>query len=174
ATLAVVSTPAHGTATVDAGKIVYTPADQFSGTDSFTYQVRDNNNVPLGPATVHVVVNRPTANDDFAEASGSLPVTINVLANDTDPDGNDHLSPGSLAIVTGPAHGTAVLSGGAVIYTAAAGFSGTDTFHYTVKDVANATSNTATVTVVVGRPLAVSEVVTTIGTTPVTVTVLPA
>jgi hypothetical protein len=56
--------------------------------------------------------------------------TIAVLANDSDPDGN------TLAVVsvTAPAHGTASISGNAIVYTPAAGYSGSDSFSYTIDD----------------------------------------
>jgi hypothetical protein len=57
-------------------------------------------------------------------------VTINLLANDSDPDG-DALS---VTANTSPANGTVSLSGGSATYTPAAGFSGTDAFGYTVSD----------------------------------------
>src|SRR5262249_35220668 len=172
-TLAVASSPTHGSAVVSNGEIIYTPVDQFSGTDSFTYTVEDNNNNLLGPALVRVVVNRPTANDDFALANSGTALAIDVLENDTDPDGPDRLDASTLAVVGAPAHGTAVVSNGEVVDTAAPGFGGTDTFFYTVKDVANATSNTARVTVLVNNPSAAGLLATTIGTNPVTLNVLP-
>src|SRR5262249_42666378 len=83
------------------------------------------------------------------------PARTTPTPNDTDPDGNDKLVPASVAIVTGPAHGSVTTAvNGSITYTAAAGFSGTDTFSYTVADLANAVSNPATVTVVVNRPTA--------------------
>src|SRR5439155_19895692 len=103
------------------------------------------------PATVTVIVNRPTANDDFTETDAGTAVVIDVLENDTDPDGNDNLDATSVAVISGPANGSASVNGttGEITYTPGAGFSGTDTFTYTVKDVANATSNPAMVSITV-------------------------
>src|SRR5262249_27203814 len=113
------------------------------------------------------------ANDDFALANSGTGLAIDVLENDTDPDGPDRLDASSLAVVGAPAHGTAVVRNGEILYTAAPGFGGTATFLYTVKDAANATSNTARVTVLVNNPSAGSLLATTIGTNPVTLDVLP-
>ena len=70
----------------------------------------------------------PVANNDSASTAPNTPVTVNVLANDTDPD-NDPLT------VTGastPAHGTAVVNAdNTVTYTPTAGYSGPDSFTYT-------------------------------------------
>jgi hypothetical protein len=74
-------------------------------------------------------------------------VTVNVLANDTDSDGS--LDAGSIQIGTNAAHGNAVVVSGAVVYTPSSGFSGTDSFTYTVNDIQGAVSAPATVTITV-------------------------
>ena len=92
----------------------------------------------------------PVANDDTSETQFDDDVVIDVVANDTDIDGD--LDPASVAIAGNPT-GTAVPNGsGAVTYTPAAGFSGPDRFTYTVKDTQGATSNEATVTITVQPP----------------------
>lgn len=77
-------------------------------------------------------VNRsPVAWDDFATTAVGTPVTLNVLANDTDADGD------TLAVtsVTQGQHGTVVRNAnGTVTYTPASGFSGSDRFSYTLSD----------------------------------------
>ena len=85
---------------------------------------------------VGFLAERWEANDDFTDTDAGNPVSIAVLKNDTDPDGNEHLLSGSVAIVTQPAHGGVAVSQstGEVTYTPAAGFAGTDTFQYTVTD----------------------------------------
>jgi len=88
----------------------------------------------------------PVAANDTANSSNGAPVTINVVANDTDDDGT--INPGSVRLVSLPAHGTAVLTqSGSVTYTPNSGYEGSDTFTYTVADNQGATSNDATVTV---------------------------
>jgi hypothetical protein len=86
-------------------------------------------------------------------------VLINVLANDSDIDGT--LNPSSVTIVPGlgPANGTVVVNtaSGAVTYTPNAGFSGPDTFSYTVRDNVAALSNQAIVTVTVTPPITTTE-----------------
>ena len=86
----------------------------------------------------------PVANDDSDSTSPETPVTINVLANDSDPDG-DALTVQS---VTDPPHGSVVNNGNSVTYTPDPGFTGTDTFDYTAGDGRSGT-DTATVTVTV-------------------------
>src|SRR4030095_1812494 len=153
----IVNEPAHGVAlAARTGEISYTPSDGFAGTDRFTYTVTDSAGVVSSAGQVTIVVNRPTANDDFTDTDAGNPVIINVLENDTDPDGNDKLDPTSVNIVSGPTHGSVSVDGstGSITYTPVDGFSGPDHFSYTVQDVANATSNPGQVNVVVNRPTA--------------------
>ncbi|MGH8651892.1 MAG: PKD domain-containing protein [Gammaproteobacteria bacterium] len=88
----------------------------------------------------------PVANNDTAGTTMNTPVTINVVTNDTDANGN--LDPTSVAIAANPANGTAVPDGNdGVIYTPNLGFFGTDGFTYRINDSQGAISNVATVTV---------------------------
>jgi len=91
--------------------------------------------------------NAPTATADAATAVEGAAVTIDVLANDTDPDGDDL----TITEVSGTSNGETEIEDGAIVYTADAGFSGQDTFTYTVSDG----DNTATGTVVVNVTLQV-------------------
>ncbi|HNI43358.1 MAG TPA: Ig-like domain-containing protein, partial [Chitinophagales bacterium] len=72
----------------------------------------------------------PIAVDDAGNSDGGNAVTINVLANDSDPDGD----PLSISSYTQPAHGTITVNNGVFTYTPNAGFEGTDQFTYTVCD----------------------------------------
>jgi hypothetical protein len=152
-TVTSVSQPANGSATNNGdGTVTYSPDPGFTGTDQFTYSISDGRG-GSDTATVHVTVeeapNRdPDAVDDSATTSQDTPVTIDVLANDTDPDG-DALTVTSL---TQPANGSATNNGdGTVTYSPNAGFSGTDVFTYTISD-GHGGSDTATVSVVVFPP----------------------
>ncbi|WKZ21454.1 MAG: Ig-like domain-containing protein [Candidatus Brocadiaceae baterium WH-1] len=90
----------------------------------------------------------PVANNDAAITSKDMPVNINVIANDTDPDGT--IDPATVVIASNPSNGTAVPnSDGTVTYTPDTGFVGADSFTYTVQDNEGAISNEATVTVTV-------------------------
>ena len=86
------------------------------------------------------------AADDLGTVVSSQSVTYDVLANDKDDDGS--LNPASLTIVTQPTGGTVTVgAAGSVTYTARAGFTGSDSFTYTVADMQGAVSQAATVTV---------------------------
>jgi len=169
------SSPQHGTAVLNAdGSFTYTAVAGFTGTDSFQYMVTDDNGGASNPATVFVRVNVPTAADDFAQAAGTVPVAISVLANDQDPDGYQHLVPSSVTIVSFPQHGQVQVNHGTgqVTYTANAGWSGTDTFRYTVMDDNGATSAPGTVTVITSLPVAANGFGVTSGTQAVSFNVL--
>jgi lysophospholipase L1-like esterase len=89
----------------------------------------------------------PTAMNDTAATTEGSPVTVNVLSNDTDDGG---INAATVTIVTPPVNGTAFTNGnGTVTYTPGAGFTGVDTFKYTVADSQGAVSNQATVTVTI-------------------------
>lgn len=133
------------------GTLTYTPRENFFGTDSFTYTVISG---PLSTATATVSVSvlpepdAPVLQDDRASTTPGVATTINVLANDTDPDG----SALSLVGVTQPANGTVTQNAdGTVTYTPTSGFSGNDSFTYTITD--QTFTRTATVAVQVVPPL---------------------
>ena len=101
----------------------------------------------------------PEAADDEAVTPEDEAVTVDVLANDTDPEG-DRLRVRS---VTAAAHGAVrLLSGGHVFYAPEADFHGTDSFAYVVSDGRGLT-DTATVAVTV---LPVNDAPTAVGTIP--------
>ncbi|PYR58664.1 MAG: hypothetical protein DMF91_16680, partial [Acidobacteria bacterium] len=67
-TAILVSGPAHGTLTLNAnGSFTYTPAANYNGSDSFTYQANDgtaNSNVATVTITVNGVNDAPVAGND--------------------------------------------------------------------------------------------------------------
>jgi hypothetical protein len=132
--------------------IRYTPASEYVGTDGFLYTVSDSRG---GSATAHVSVtvtlppnHPPSAVPDAATTTKNKSVSIAVLANDSDPDGD----PLDVTSVTQPGHGTASINtDNTVKYTPASGFRGTDGFDYTASDGRGGAS-TAHVTVTVSNP----------------------
>jgi len=92
----------------------------------------------------------PSAEDDSASTSKDASVTVDVLANDSDADGS--LEASTVTVTSAAANGSTSVdtSEGEITYTPESGFSGTDTFDYTVDDDAGATSNAATVSISVG------------------------
>ncbi len=91
----------------------------------------------------------PVAVDDGPETVATTgSITIDVLANDTDENGNDTIDSATLEITQDPVLGSAVVEAGKVLYTAGSA-AGEDSFKYTVKDDLGGVSNEATVTITV-------------------------
>lgn len=154
-TITSVGTPGKGTASIVAGRIVYTPTNNAActGTDSFTYAISDGKggsasatvNVTLSPAPIP---NTPPVarNDEYVLGCSTQipPQTYNVLLNDTDADG-DALT---ITAVTQPGIGNVSISADskAVVFRAQQCFTRTS-FTYTISD-GKGGSSTATVTVI--------------------------
>jgi len=142
-----ITQPQNGTVEEkDNGNLLYTPNDGFSGDDSFEYTITDNKDE--ASATVSVTVSQknnhaPEAKDDEATTEYETAVTIDVLANDSDEDGD------SLSIVstTNPTNGTAEIENGKIKYTPNDNFSGDDSFEYTITDGEKQSTATVKVTV---------------------------
>ena len=175
-TVSSVTQGANGAVAIAGGGVSYTPNGGFAGTDSFRYTVTDGQGGSAG-ATVTVTVSgtvngAPVANDDSATTGADTAVTIDVVANDSDPDGD----PLTVSSVTQGANGAVAIAGGGVSYTPNGGFAGTDSFSYTVTDGQGGSAG-ATVTVTVQTagnqtPQAVDDAVATESKTPVTIGVL--
>jgi large repetitive protein len=166
---------ANGTVVINAnGTITYTPNKDFNGTDTITYTISDGNG-GTSQATVTVTVapvnDPPVAKPDTATTNEDTPVTVAVLSNDTDIDGNP------LTVTTASApNGTVVINpNGTITYTPNANFNGTDTITYTISDGAGGFATT-TVTVVVApvndAPVAVNDTATTNEDTPLKISPL--
>ncbi|MET3808895.1 hypothetical protein ABIB25_005927, partial [Nakamurella sp. UYEF19] len=182
ATVAVTTAAGHGSTSVSTttGAITYTPANGFSGVDTYRYQVCDRSTpTPLcASALVTITVpNTVKANNDTATTPQNAPVVVTVLANDTATTGGSPLNPASVTIVTVPTHGTTTVNAaGQITYSPGAGYTGTDSFTYSVCDSSTPTRacSTATVTVTVGANVvtAVNDARTTTPTQPITTNVL--
>jgi hypothetical protein len=133
------------------GTFGYTPPLNFSNSiDSFYYTVSDGADTAVGLVNIDVdpVNDPPVAGDDVASTTVDTPVTtVNVLLNDTDVD-DDTLSIAS-ADTTSFEGGSVVNNGdGTFTYTPPGGFTGDDSFTYTVSDTQLSDIGTVTVSVV--------------------------
>jgi len=144
-TVVSVTQPASGATVVNSGDfLTYTPTGDFQGEDTFSYTVSDGTDTATATVTVTVDNDAPVAQPDSADAVSGTPVVIDVLDNDSDPNG-DALE---LVAVSAASNGTTSLVGDSVRYQSDAGFTGTDTFTYTVRDAGGAeVSGEVTVTV---------------------------
>jgi hypothetical protein len=175
--------PSHGTLTgfdSATGAVTYTPAAGYTGTDSFTFTVTDDDTAgPPGPltstpATVAITVvppnHAPTADPQSVTTDEHLPVTITLTGDDGDPNLQQTLS---FLIVSQPSHGTlSVLdaNAGTVRYTPGPDYNGPDSFTFRTMDDAQGeppflTSDPATVSITVNAiddpPVARTVIVST-------------
>ena len=123
-------------------------AELGNGSHSFSVFAVNGVNESVFETYSFIVSNNksPEAQDDEAVTAVNTSVTIDVLTNDSDPDGD----PLVITAVTPVDHGTVTILGGALLqYTPNAGFTGTDIFSYTIRDP-NGGVSSARVAVTVG------------------------
>ncbi len=109
------------------GTVAFVPAVTFQGQASFTYTISDGTQQATASVVVPLQNGVPIAMDDAVNTSPSTPVTISVLINDSDPNGD----PLQIVGIEAPANGVASVDpAGVVTYVPADGFRGTDVFGY--------------------------------------------
>lgn len=156
-TVSNLSQPAHGTAVLlnqlesvtfmpDEGfTVTYTPADGYSGLDTFTYQVKDaSGQTATGTEVMFVNCDFPQQGA-FTVTSGTA-TTLDVLASAGDPSVFTDLT--LYGVESTPEHGTAVVEGDKVVYTPNDGYVGSDSFLYSLIYRGNSFSGQVTVDVV--------------------------
>ncbi len=151
---------AGGRVSIVAGQTVdYTPAKDFFGQEVFSYTISDTATNTLQSAEVTVTVtpvnDPPTANDDtYVVSARDSSAVLDVLVNDTvDPDEGESLT---IISVTQGSHGGAlsIEDGKRIVYSPGTGFTGTETFTYTIEDGTAGSTDSATVTArVEGQPV---------------------
>jgi hypothetical protein len=140
-----VATPADkGSVAISGATATYTPPANYTGPASFSYRV--SYGLATRDALVTINVNSggnhaPVAVNDTAHTPGN-PITIPVLANDTDQDGNSL----TIVSVTQPAKANVTNQGTKLRFAPSKGWTGPSTFSYTISDKKGGTA-TATVTV---------------------------
>ncbi|MEX3015135.1 cadherin-like domain-containing protein [Gymnodinialimonas hymeniacidonis] len=152
------------------GTVTFTPAPNFNGPATISYTVSDGNGgTDEGEAIVSVgaVNDGPVAEDDTATTDEDTPVTIDVLDNDSDADGDDLTI---ISAVVDPAEGTVDIVNDELVFTPADDFNGDATITYTIAD-GNGGTDTADVVVTVNpvddAPVTVDDTATTDEDTPV-------
>jgi hypothetical protein len=144
-TFSVIDQPMYGSLSGTAPDLTYIPSSNYYGTDSFTFKVNDGI-ADSEPATVSITIDpvndSPIANAQSVDTNENTAVGITLTGSDVD---GDELI---FVVATPPTNGT--LSGNApnLTYTPAMGFSGADSFEFTVTD-GQAISVPATVTITI-------------------------
>ncbi|HCG9729083.1 TPA: tandem-95 repeat protein, partial [Vibrio parahaemolyticus] len=126
--------PKNGTVIVNNdGTVTYTPDDNYVGKDTFTYVVTSGGVSESTTVEVNVtpVNDAPVAKDDIATTQEDTAVTIDVLPNDSDVDG-DKLSIQSATVPE--AQGKVEIVDGKLVFTPAENFNGDAEITYTVTD----------------------------------------
>lgn len=155
--IVLVTTPLHGTASINGDMVSYTPNPGYVGNDSFSYTIEDSfeaQDIAQVSITVEAANHAPIAMDDAATTLKNTPIIIDLLANDSDPDGDP------LVIIeiiqTESKMGFVVVNGdGTVTYTPMTGWWGGDSFQYRISDGKGATA-IATVIMNVREPIIIS------------------
>ena len=139
------------------GSFTYTPSQNFDGIDSFTYRATSGSEVS-NIATVTISVNpindAPIAHDDLVTTLENTSITIDVLQNDLDVDGDilevQSFSQGTNGTVSKNADGT-------LSYLPNTGFFGSDNFSYLVYDGSESDEGTVNVNVIQPIPVHVGD-----------------
>ncbi len=159
--LAIATQASNGTAALNGTTLRYQPNSNFTGSDTFTYTVADNEGAVSDPGSVTITVtalnDNPVARDDSDALPEGTSKDLIILANDSDVDGT--IDPATVEIVTQPESGSVVVSdSGLATYTPNAGYTGLDSFTYTVKNTEGVTTNVATVNLAIDSTNVAPEV----------------
>jgi len=149
-TITNLSQPGTGSVSVSGLNMTYTPPANWSGSTSFTYKVKDNNNATSGTATVSITVN--AVND--APVAGAMSFSTNedtAQSKTVSVSDVDDSSGFTAYVVSQPSTGTGsvAVSGLSYTYTPPANWSGSTSFSYRVKDDGGKYSATKTASVTV-------------------------
>ncbi|MDR0965534.1 MAG: tandem-95 repeat protein, partial [Myxococcales bacterium] len=165
-TYSIVDHPSHGTVILNGSVATYTPAQDYNGSDTFTFKANDGA-VDSNVATVSIVVTGindvPVAQSDLVTTPEDSPLPIELMAMDADGDSLTY------SIVDHPSHGTVILIGSVATYTPAQDYNGSDSFTFKVNDGTD-DSNVATIDIMVtpvnDTPVAQADSLTTPEETP--------
>jgi large repetitive protein len=164
-TAVLVSTTTQGTLALNAdGSFTYTHTGSSLGSDSFTYEVHDTNGGVSNTATVTISIlnTPPTATNDAYSTVGNTELRVgigpaltpavvvsgSVLANDTDADNGPSPLVVTTFSATSAAGGTVtMLPNGSFSYLPPTGFTGGDSFTYTVSDGVASANGTVTIAI---------------------------
>ncbi len=150
-TYSVVSGPSNGTlSTVNGNQVTYTPANNYSGSDSFTFKA--NNGFDSAPATItlNVLGAAPVANPQSVNVTYNTAKTITLTATGT----------GSMtySVVSGPSNGTlGTVNGNQVTYTPANNYTGLDSFTFKASNGVDSDPATVTLKVMPTAPVASTQ-----------------
>lgn len=160
-----------GTVTIENNQVLYLADSAFIGTTNITYTLMDSlGGTATATIVLSVVVNQaPTANDDSAATSDVQAITLDVLANDTDPE-NDTLT----ITAANASSGSVIFTSTEIVFTPSSGTEGIETVNYEISDNNGGTATGAAYIVVTinEAPIANSDEITINSPEAVTINVL--
>ncbi|ALN86342.1 outer membrane autotransporter barrel domain protein [Lysobacter capsici] len=163
--IALATAPAHGTATVSGTDVIYTPAANYFGSDSFTYTASGPGGTSA-PATVTITVNAlpvPQGQPQTATTLSTQPVTIDAATGAT---GSPFTG---VTLLNPPSSGTAVVQGTQIVYTPAATTVGAIALTYTLNNAFGPSAPITSTITVNAVPVAQSRRVRTVAGATITV-----
>ncbi|MGA1195207.1 MAG: Ig-like domain-containing protein [Candidatus Latescibacterota bacterium] len=170
-----VGSASHGNVSIQNNKVSYTPNTDYYGEDGFEYQVSDGDSIGVG--LVKVIVNRKNTDpvvmiDEVVLTPDMKFVNVDVLANDTDAEGDALVLTG----VGDATYGQVVQNGdGTVFYQPNESYVGQDGFTYEISDGFGGVGQgqvILTMQAPPGAPVASPDVVTTTEEVAITIDVM--
>jgi gliding motility-associated-like protein len=138
--------PVHGSLTGTGPNLIYTPNSNYTGPDSFVFQVSDGIFSSVSPGTISITVtpvnDAPVANNQILSTAEEVAKAIILTGNDIE------AGPLTFSIVTGPLHGTLSGTGANITYSPFLNYNGNDSFTFKIND-GTIDSNIATVSITV-------------------------
>ncbi|HEU5123921.1 MAG TPA: Ig-like domain-containing protein [Verrucomicrobiae bacterium] len=154
--------PTNGSLSGIPPNLIYTPATNYSGSDSFSYQTNDgktNSESAFVALSILPINDAPAGKDDLAVTDEDTPLQVTLRANDIEGDAL------SFDISTPPTHGELTGVAPDLIYTPETNYYGADTFRFVVHD-GQTNSGAATILITINavndRPVAMNESVETL------------
>lgn len=137
-TIVIENSPGHGSISLgaNAGELIYTPEEAYSGNDSFDYSVADATGLRSNVSTISIQVTNqaPVVVNDSFTVNEDEATELDVVANDTDPQ--DNIDPSTITVISQPVNGNATVDQvkGVIIYTSALNYNGNDSLVYKACD----------------------------------------
>jgi hypothetical protein len=149
-TIKITENPVNGKIVITDGKAIYTPNKNYSGEDTFKYEICDTDSL-CSETNVKITLKEevkklpPIAVKDISQTNKNTPVEIEILKNDSDSDGKITKT----EILTNPTKGTATIKDNQLIYTPNKDYVGNDKLVYKICDNDNLCSETEVVITVI-------------------------
>ncbi|WP_185972672.1 Ig-like domain-containing protein [Shewanella hanedai] len=173
-TYSLINSPNNGILSGTIPNLTYSPTLNYTGTDSFTFNVNDgftNSNTATVSISVNPINDAPNTNNQNIPVTEDIPVNITLTATDIDLDAL------SYSLLSSPVNGTLSGSLPSLVYTPTLNYVGGDSFTFIAHD-GNLISNTGSITITVSgindAPTSSNQSITVIEDTPKTITLTAA